>query len=152
MCMWKCTSGRNVSVRNHVRGHIAIEAKVYGKLEEVVLSVPLPGDLSGRMLVEFSAPLRGDDVAMRVRGKDWLGLSLEEFLLLSQSMVPALQMIERERRKAAVPTVDSEWEHIESLSRVVVLELVDNSKTLLYQFSNDQRKWSMPVAEFLRLS
>ena len=129
---------------------MAIEAKVDGKLEEVVLSVPLPGDLSGRMLVEFSASLRGEAVAMRVCGKDWLGFSLEEFSLLSQSMTPALQAIERERRKAAVPGAGSEWEHVESLSQVVVLELVDNNKTLIYRFANDQRKWTAPLSEFMR--
>lgn len=129
---------------------MAIEAKVDREKETVQVDVSSPEDLSGRKLVEFNAPLQGELVQMRLKDKEWCVFTLEEFSLLGQSMIPALQAIERERRKAAVPTVDSEWEHIESLSRVIVVELVDNSKTLLYRFSNDQRKWSMPVAEFMR--
>lgn len=129
---------------------MALEVKVDREKEMVQVDVASHEDLSGRKLVEFNAALQGELVQMRLKDKDWVVFTLEEFSLLGQSMVPALQAIERERRKAAVPTVDSEWEHIESLSRVVVLELVDNSKTLLYRFSNDQRKWSMPVAEFMR--
>lgn len=127
-----------------------METKVNVEKGLVIVQVPLSGDLSGRLLAEFSGKIQGEPVVIKIREGAEIELSLEEFSLLGQSMVPALQAIERERRKAAVPTVDSEWEHIESLSRVVVLELVDNSKTLIYRFSNDQRKWSMPVAEFLR--
>lgn len=129
---------------------MALEVKVDREKETVQVDVAAPEDLSGRKLVEFNAALQGELVQMRLKDKEWVVFTLEEFSLLGQSMVPALQAIERERRKAAVPTVDSEWEHIESLSRVIVVELVDNSKTLLYRFSNDQRKWSMPVAEFMR--
>lgn len=129
---------------------MALEVKVDKEKEIVQVDVAAQGDFSGRKLVEFIAELQGELVSMRLEDKDWVVFTLEEFSLLGQSMVPALQAIERERRKAAVPTVDSEWEHIESLSRVVVVELVDNSKTLIYRFSNDQRKWSVPVAEFMR--
>lgn len=127
-----------------------METKVNVEKGLVIVQVPLSGDLSGRLLAEFSGKIQGEPVVVKIRDGAEIELSLEEFSLLGQSMVPALQAIERERRKAAVPTIDSEWEHIESLSRVVVLELVDSSKTLIYRFSNDQRKWSMPVAEFLR--
>ena len=99
---------------------MALEVKVDTEKELVQVDATSPDDLSGRKLVEFSATLQGELVQMRLKDKEWVVFTLEEFSLLGQSMVPALQAIERERRKAAVPTVDSEWEHIESLSESTV--------------------------------
>lgn len=130
---------------------IARQGKVGEKERVLQATLALPGDLSGRSLLEINYNITTEKVLVSLKGNETkIELSLDDFSLVAQSFAPTLKAIEEERRANALPESGSTWRHRESQARIVLEELIDGGKRVLYRFEREQRKWSMDLSELRR--
>jgi hypothetical protein len=127
---------------------ITRQGKVGEAGRKIAIDLDLPGDLSGRTLVRMEYTAESERVSVWFKDSEAKAeFTLDEFSLVAQSFGPALKAIEEERRATSLPESGSVWLHRESQARIVIEELIDNGKRVLYRFANEQRKWSMELGE-----
>lgn len=130
---------------------IARQGKNGGKERMLQAALALPGDLSGRNLLEITYVSATEKVLVSLKDSEVKAeFSLDDFSLVAQSFAPTLKAIEEERRANALPESGSTWRHRESQARIVVEELIDGGKRVLYRFERENRKWSMDLSELKR--
>ena len=130
---------------------IARHGKVGEKERMLQAALALPGDLSGRTLLEITYNAATEKVLVSLKdSKVKAEFPLDDFSLVAQSFGPTLKAIEEERRANALPESGSTWRHRESQARIVIEELIDGGKRVLYRFEREQRKWSIDLSELKR--